>query len=454
MLFSSGSRQKASADSQTLQSLAGQLRAAETEKAEHVKQIADLKTEHQNRLQQLEAEHEQRTSTLQMRQGELQDELVRLRTDLGEEMVARQALSAQLEENSREQEDRQREHEDQTELVTALQAELAQEKDRATDLGVRLQEALLDVDGLRNAEQSLIGQLQTLQEERSKSLQSLSEEQLQSRSLEGQLAGLTAEMKALSEQLSMAELERDAALRNQSAEAERMMRDHMAEADGDRAVLEHQNLTLAKQVNVARVEMEEKLSVAKNAAVRQADGLRAELSFTKAQLRDVQWLETMLADELAMAKDAATTMTDEKTYQSDTTRDAVALASTYYDCCQRLMTAISTSATISGTASTLAARPRTPPSARISVSSKDEMRESVLVRSLATASGFDLAAFADAVQKTINLVKKWSKSCKQYRDLARNKISFTNFAKGDLVCNYPSLDFVANDHHVGAVPPD
>ena len=348
-------------------------------------------------------------------------------------MLARQAVLAQLEDHSREQEDRQREHEDQTELVTAFQADLAQEKDRSTDLGVRLQEALLDIDGLRNAEQSLTAQLQNLQDERSRSLQSLSEAQSHSHDMESEVAGVTAELKAMSEQLATARSERDSALKNQSAEAERVMRDHIAEADGDRAVLEHQNLALTKQVENVRAEMDEKLSSAKSAAVRQMDGLKAELSFTKAQLRDAQRRETILADELAMAKDAATAMTDEKTYQCDTTRDAVALVSRYFDCCQRLMTAINTSATISGTASTLAVRPRTPPSAVHSVSSTNDMRESILVRSLATASGFDLGGFAEAVQKTINLVKKWSKSCKQYRDLARNKISFTNFSKGDLV---------------------
>ena len=411
----------------------GQLRDAERDNIEYAKKMADLEGGHERKVRQLEEQHEQRTHALQNRQAELQEELVRLRSDLGEEMQARQAVSAQLEEQNREQEERQREHEDQVDFVTALHAELAQETDRATNLGVRLQAALLDVDGLRNAEQSLIGQLQALQDERSKSMQGLSEARMHSRSLESQLAGKEAEMAAMSHQLSAARSERDTALKNQSAEAERMMRDHIAEADGDRAVLEHQNLTLTKQVGVVRVELEEKLSATRNSAIRQADGLKAELAFTKAQLRDFQRRETILSDQLAMARDAAMAMTNEKSYQSSTTRDAVALAGQYHDCCQRLMTAINTSATISGTASTIVARPHTPPSAALSVSSRDEMRESVLVRSLATASNFDLTAFADAVQKTINLVKKWSKSCKQYRDLSRHKLSFANFAKGDLV---------------------
>ncbi|EIW68613.1 hypothetical protein TREMEDRAFT_31582, partial [Tremella mesenterica DSM 1558] len=199
-------------------------------------------------------------------------------------MIARQTLSAELEERNRASDDRLREHEDQSDLIVALQAELTQEKDRAQDLGVRLQEALLDVDGLKNAEHSHISQLHALQEERSTFLCTLSEEQARRQTVESEIFGLKAELEATAQQLLEARKERDTALKNQSAEAEKLMRDHIAEADGDRAVLEHQNLTLTKQVEDTKVEMEEKLSAAKNTAIRQADGLRAELSFTKAQL--------------------------------------------------------------------------------------------------------------------------------------------------------------------------
>lgn len=413
--------------------MSSQLSIAEREKADTQKALLTREEDHQQRVRQLQQQHDQRVSILQTRQGELQEELARLRTDLGEEMIARQALSAELEERSREQEDKQRDHDDYTDLVTALQVEMAQEKDRATDLGVRLQEALLDVDGLRNAEQSLITQVQSLQDDRSKSMQSLGEAQSQAHGLESQLAGLRAEMAATSQQLAKTRLERDSALKNQSAEAERMMRDHIAEADGDRAVLEHQNLTLVKQLEDAKVEYEQKLSATSNAAVREANGLKAELSFTKAQLRDVQRRETILADELAMAKDTATAITHDRSHQTDVARDAVALASKYHETCQRLLAAINASSTISGTASTIGIRPDTQMTASLTVSTKDDMRESVLIRSLAHAQSFDLVMFNEAVQKAINLVKKWSKSCKQYRDLARNKISFANFTKGDLV---------------------
>nr|XP_031861804.1 uncharacterized protein CI109_002633 [Kwoniella shandongensis]KAA5528876.1 hypothetical protein CI109_002633 [Kwoniella shandongensis] len=447
MIERSGESNRSSSNSRTLLQLSSQLRLANKEREEQEKRVAEIHQTHQAQLRDLEDQHQQRAATLQTRQAELQDELVRLRTDLSEEMLARQALSAELEERAREQDDRTRNVEDQTELITTLQAEIAQEKDRAIDLGVRLQEALLDVDGLKSAEQTLIAQLQELQEERTRSLQSLGEAQLSTHNLESQLAGVRAELEATSKQLVKAQWDRDTALRNQSAEAERMMRDHIAEADGDRAVLEHQNLTLTKQLDDFKVEMNEKLAAARNTAIRQADGLKAELSFTKAQLREAQRKETVLSDELAMAKDTAMAMSQKEIHQSDVARDAVALSSKYLETCQRLLNAINMSTTISGSMQNN--RSRSPPqtqnaaSAALSMSSKDEMRESVLVRSLATAQGFDLVGFAEAVTRTIGLVKKWSKSCRQFRDLARNKISFANFTKGDLALFLPTRNAAA-----------
>ncbi|WVQ97743.1 hypothetical protein IAU59_004857 [Kwoniella sp. CBS 9459] len=458
---------RSGSNSRTTIHLSTQLHVANQERLEQEKRIAEMQEAHQATLRVLEEQHqqqinttEQQLSAAQNRQGELQEELVRLRTDLGEEMMARQALSAELEVRSREQEDKLREQEDQADFIRGLQAEIAQEKDRATDLGVRLQEALIDVDGLKSAEQSLISQLQELQEERTRSLQTLGDAQLAAHSLESQLAGVRAELEATAQQLIEAQADRDLALKNQSAEAERLMRDHIAEADGDRAVLEHQNLTLTKQLEDIKVEMEEKLTAAKNSSIRQADGLKAELSFTKAQLREVQRKETVLADELAMAKDSANAMSQERSHQSDVSRDAVTLASRYHETCQRLLNAINASTTISGTAGsqfvgTIRAKSphkqsSNPPvsnpisaSGTLSTSSKDEMRESVLVRSLETAQGFDLIAFAEAVTRTIGLVKKWSKSCRQFRDAARNKISFANFTKGDLALFLPTRNAAA-----------
>lgn len=405
--------------------------------AEYERRLAEMEEAHQAQLRELEERYEQRVDILQTRQGELQEELVRLRTDLSEEMNVRQQVSNDLEEKMRECDDRAREQDEQSDFIIALQADMGQEKDRATDLGVRLQEALLDVDGLRSAEQALVVQIRESQEERTRILTDLGEAQLMSQNYESELAGTKAELDATAVQLVQAQLDRDQALRNQSAEAERLMRDRIAEADGDRAVLEHQNLTLTKELEDSRSGVSKKVDELKNSYIRREDGLKAELSFTKAQLREVQRRETVLSDELAMAKDSAAALQNKESHNTELTKDAVVLAGKYHDACQRVMSAIAASTTISGSIS-LPARAKTPPVATMSTASADLKDSTVLVRSLETASSFDLEAFADAVQRTINLARKLSKSCKQYRELSRNKITISSFGKGDLVLFLPT----------------
>ncbi|BEI80639.1 hypothetical protein CcaverHIS002_0111680 [Cutaneotrichosporon cavernicola] len=417
-----------------------------------LQELRDENAESKNRLEgmeqhirDLEERHERKVEMLQTRQGEMQEEQVRLRTDLSEEVQARQQIANELDDKNRECEELAMALDEQKEVVTAMRVDGQQEKDRINDLGVRLQEALLDVDGLRSAEQTLVFQIREMQEERTRIITDLGEAQLLATNCESELAGTRAELEATSSQLVEAQRDRDQALKNQSAEAERLMRDHIAEADGDRAVLEHQNLTLTKELETVRASLNEKLNSAKNTHVRREDGLKAELSFTKAQLRDVQRRETVLSDELVMAKDASAAAEKKATHNSEIARDAVILAGKYHEACQRLMFAISSSTTISGSLS-LPSKPKLsgPVLPGSSTSSIDMNNSSVLTRCLETASGFELDSFADAVLRTINLARKLSKSCKTYRELSRSKITISNFGKGDLVLFLPTRNAAVN----------
>ena len=365
--------------------------------------------------------------------------------------------------------DYERDRDEARDVIGGLQADVAQDKSRINDLGVRLQEALLDVDGLRNAEQALYAQIQELQEERTRHLTALSEAQSSFTSAQSELAGLRAELAATAAQLGETRLERDNALKDQSAEAERLMRDRIAEADGDRAVLEHQTMTLTKQLEDAKVESEQKLSAARNAATRTADGLKAELSFTKAQLRDVQRRESVLADELALAKDKQAAASVKDAYSTDVAKDAVALAGKYHEACARLLSAIMASSTIasSGAGSTLLAQSKVLVSPEKHTTTEDNgngnVRDSILLRSLATAQSFDLDHFSASVTHTISLVRKLGKTCRHYRDQMRSKISFTSFAKGDLALFLPTRNAntrpwmaynIAAPHHFLKLPDD
>lgn len=406
----------------------------------------------QDLLDEMELRHREEVEGMDQRQLELQEEVDRLRANLGEEVLARQALSAELEERNRLSEDRTRDQEETSDFITALQADMAQEKARATDLGIRLQEALLDVDGLRNTEQNLLAQLSDMRDERTKHFQATSEAHAAADELRSQVAGLQAELEASSKQLASAQQERDVALKSQSAEAERLMRDRIAEADGDRAVLEHQNLNLAKEVEDMKIELAEKLTAVRNNATRQADGFKAELAMSKAQLREAQRREAVLSDEMATTKDTATAVAAEKAHQTEVARDAVALATKYYDTCRPLLKLLNAATTSKRNGSDEAEkekediekdrlRPASPISATQSTSS---IRDSVLIRSLASAQQFDLEAFAEVVNKVVFRIKKYQKAYKHSQSICRNRITFTDFQKGDLV-SFHSLKLVAAD---------
>jgi autophagy-related protein 11 len=56
---------------------------------------------------------------------------------------------------------------------------------------------------------------------------------------------------------------------------------------------------------------------------------------------------------------------------------------------------------------------------------------------------FDHDHFLEAITKTGSTIRKWQKQCKEYRERAKAKISFRNFAKGDLALFLPTRNSVS-----------
>ena len=50
--------------------------------------------------------------------------------------------------------------------------------------------------------------------------------------------------------------------------------------------------------------------------------------------------------------------------------------------------------------------------------------------------------FLEAINKAGQTIRKWQKQCKDYREKAKGKISFRNFAKGDLALFLPTRNSV------------
>jgi len=51
---------------------------------------------------------------------------------------------------------------------------------------------------------------------------------------------------------------------------------------------------------------------------------------------------------------------------------------------------------------------------------------------------FDHDDFLEAIKKTGSTIRKWQKQCKEYRERGKKKISFRNFAEGDLALFLPT----------------
>ena len=51
---------------------------------------------------------------------------------------------------------------------------------------------------------------------------------------------------------------------------------------------------------------------------------------------------------------------------------------------------------------------------------------------------FDHDNLLEAIKNTGSTIRKWQKQCKEYRERAKGKISFRNFAKGDLALFLPT----------------
>ena len=56
---------------------------------------------------------------------------------------------------------------------------------------------------------------------------------------------------------------------------------------------------------------------------------------------------------------------------------------------------------------------------------------------------FDQDHFLEVVAKTGTTIRKWQKQCKEYRERSKGKISFRNFAKGDLALFIPTRNSVS-----------
>jgi hypothetical protein len=327
----------------------------------------------------------------------------------------------------------------QSSEIARLNGKIAQLDHAKEIVQERLRSAVQDLEEERLAHKS---QLQNLEADRSQILQGLSDARKDEEALARKVLQLQTELEAALHSVEEVKAERDAALEAQAISAEKVLRDRLAEAHGDRAVLENQTTELAKEVEGAKTKASADLHTAEARHTREMNGLRAEMGMIKAELREAQRKVSRSNDVVIQEQDRAGVAKVEKERQEEFSKEAIKIASVFHDCVSRLHLAIQSSATISGSVSgTLPGKSvvESTGDAAIKESTMSSMASAdYLLAELQTLKNYDLNAFSEAVSRTMSLVKKWQKSCKQYRERSKNQIAFASFTKGDLALFLPT----------------
>ncbi|KAF9269874.1 hypothetical protein L218DRAFT_913732 [Marasmius fiardii PR-910] len=330
---------------------------------------------------------------------------------------------------------------EQTRVSEALRQELAQVKHEFED--VKALEA-------RNSEKVV-----NLLVEQANNLKNLEEARARGEDLEVQIRDARAECEGVNVALKEASDEKDRLLRLQASEHDRVLRDHIAEADGDRAVLERQFFECkAAQEHAERQlkELKSELEVERADAV----GLREELQRVEHELREARHVERVLRDDVKTGRSSQESfenrLENSNRLLAQILDAAIAFRISHMKAL-RTAQAITSHPTSrqSVSASIIVEQPAAvfSPEMRHSIIGHPETEEplpidpSDPVGALEVLRAFDHDHFQEAIAKTGSTVRKWQKQCKEYRERAKGKITFRNFAKGDLALFLPTRNSVS-----------
>ena len=432
------------ADEMAFQELSEQLRNAEEAKThlEHIMQQERVGLQAEvHRLKQDVQNAELAARSERERVDALERELHQTKAQIESEVSVRRILERRNAELAQDMEGQRRERAkalgdatEQAREADALRQELAQVHAQAEEV--------------KALESKNAAKVKQLLEEQTATLRNLEDTRSRGEDLEGQIRMARAENDEVYQMLKESNLEKDRLLRVQATEHDRMLRDHIAEADGDRAVLEHQFSELREQLEDANQQLKEAHA---NVELTNADaiGLREELQRVEHELREARRVERLLLEDLAAGR------VSQSDFEQSLENSGRLLA-------QMLDVAIAFRGAHSKALS-MARAYTTHPNAKQGQSQNDHppfslpppLRHDVIaeepspidpsdpVGALELLRAFDHDHFLDAVAKTGTVIRKWQKQCKEYRERAKGKISFRNFAKGDLALFLPTRNSVS-----------
>jgi len=379
-------------------------------------------------------------SAEQGRSAKLERELQQVRAQLDSEGVARRILEDRNGELSADISLQRKE------IARAL-SDATEQAREAEMLRQELARVREEFEEVKHLEQRNADKVEHLLEEQSNNLRNLEEARARGEDLEIQIQAARMESGEVHQALKAASSEKDRLLKLQASEHDKIIRDHIAEADGDRAILGRQFSELQAVIGHKDRELKE---VRSDLEVANADaaGLREELQRVERELHDVRHVERLLRDDLKAGR--ASQHAFEQQIESNNRIIA-----------QILDVAIhfrNSHAKVLHAAQMLGSHPS---SARLnsnslleSAFSSTALRHSIIpqfeepspidpddpIGALDILREFDHDHFLETVTKSI---RKWQKQCKEYRERSKGKISFRNFAKGDLALFLPTRNSVS-----------
>ncbi|KAJ7635147.1 putative peripheral membrane protein [Roridomyces roridus] len=439
-------RRSTEADEQAFQDLSQQLREAQEFRMQQDSMYQEERYAMQAQIHRLQGglrEAEATAVTERENAQVLERELEQARAHLESERSVRRIVE---ERNAHMGQDVTSQRED---LAVAL-ADATEQSRVAEGLRAELGQVRADFDEVKKLEERNASKVAALLEEQAENLRKLEEARARGENLEEQIKAARTESEKVDQALKDAGREKDRMLRAQASEHDRIIRDHIAEADGDRAVLERQFHELKavqehteRQLEGLRSEME----------LGNADslGLREELQRVQRELRDARTAERVLREDLRAGRASQSDFEQRLEESGRLTAQILDVAMGFRAAHVKALNAAQLMTSHPGTG----LRSNSAGMAESTFSSS--MRHSIIshldepspidptdpAAALEVLRAFDHDHFLEAITKTGSTIRKWQKQCKEYRERAKGKISFRNFAKGDLALFLPTRNSVS-----------
>ncbi|KII87895.1 hypothetical protein PLICRDRAFT_112259 [Plicaturopsis crispa FD-325 SS-3] len=443
--LSSSRRRATEADDQMFSELAEQLRVTQEAKEHQEAMFQEERTSLQMEIHRLKSSVQDVDATVnteQERADRVERDLHQARAQVESEINARRILEER-------HADLRADAENQRQSLANALSEATQQAREAEMLRQELAQVRAEFEDVKALEAKNEAKFAGLLEDQATTLRNLEEARARGEDLSIQIQSARTESDDVTRALKDAAREKDRLLRAQAAEHDRIMRDHIAEADGDRAVLEHQFSELKAEME--HVERELKDARAQGEIDRaDAVGLRVELQRVEHELRESRHAERALRADLeagqASQSDYEHRLENSSRLVAQILDVAIAFRNSH-------VKALSTAQTMTAHPSSLS---KTSPNL-LDASFPSGLRHSMIgapdepspidhsdpASALEQLRAFDHDHFLETIGKAGSTIRKWQKQCKEYRERAKGKISFRNFAKGDLALFLPTRNSVS-----------